>query len=85
MQGPVKRKLLHKLGSGSRKKRSFDVEFAGDGEEPALLENGSGVGGRVQDITFSPADFATVETDFGGGEGGKRRVNLYQKHRSKSR
>ena len=81
-QAPVKRKLLHKLG---RKKRSFDV----DGEnavvtegEPTLL--GSISGGRVQDINFSPADFATVETEMGGG-GGKRRMNLYQKHRSKSR
>ena len=83
-QGPVKRKLLHKLGSGRRKK-SFDVETAGEGEDPALLGNGSGVGGRVQDIAFSPADFATVETDLGGGGGGKRRMNLYQKHRSKSR
>ena len=84
-QGPVKRKLLHKLGSGRRKKSSFDVEIAGDGEEPALLGNGSGVGGRVQDLAFSPADFATVETDLGGGGGGKRRMNLYQKHRSKAR
>ena len=83
-QGPVKRKLLHKLGSGRRKK-SFDVETAGEGEDPPLLGNGSGVGGRVQDIAFSPADFATVETDLGGGGGGKRRMNLYQKHRSKSR
>ena len=81
-QAPVKRKLLHKLG---RKKRSFDV----DGENAAVTEGeptllGSISGGRVQDINFSPADFATVETEMGGG-GGKRRMNLYQKHRSKSR
>ena len=86
----MKRKLLHKLGSGRRKKRSFDVDVenvaAAEGE-PALLGNGSGGsgGGRVQDITFSPADFAVVETEMGGGGGAKRRMNLYQKHRSKSR
>ena len=82
-QAPVKRKLLHKLG---RKKRSFDVDgenAAATEGEPTLL--GSISGGRVQDINFSPADFATVETEMGGGGGGKRRMNLYQKHRSKSR
>ena len=83
----MKRKLLNKLGSGRRKKRSFDVdaEHATAAErEPTLLGSGSGGGGRVQDITFSQADFVTVETEMGGG-GCKSRMNLYQKHRSKSR
>ena len=76
----MKRKLLNKLGGGNRKKRSFDIDVGGKTAlegEPMLL------GGGVEDVAFCPADFA-VETEIAGG-GAKRRTNLYQKHRSKSR